>query len=119
MGKRVHVAKCYKIEWGSTEAFNWAHEDFYNTLKALGGDPCWCGTDGEISDDFECSVEDYDDAIANLEVYIADQHLLSESDKITETLEGIRMTAEELLDIMKRYRNEADVYSGYLHFSAF
>ena len=119
MGKRVHVAKRYEIEWGNTEEFNYNHTAFYNALKALGGEPCWYGTDGEICDDFECNVGDYDDAIANLEAYIDNPNLFDESEDIAESIEELEMTPEELLDAMKRYRNEADVHTGYLHFSAF
>lgn len=116
MGKVVHVAKRYEVEWGETAAFNWSDEDFIDTLNALGAD---VARDGQYGDNFEVSVEDYDDAIENLKVYISDPHLLSESDDIAAGLYGLRMTAEELLGTMQRYREEADIHDGWLHFTSF
>lgn len=116
MGKRVHVAKRYEIEWGETTAFNWSDETFIDILNALGAD---VARDGEYSDKFEVCVSDYYDAIENLRVYISDPHLLTESDDIAEGLHKLDMTADELLDTMQRYREEADIHDGWLHFTSF
>ena len=123
MGKYLRVAKRYDIEWGNTESFSWAHDDFFNVLKALGGSPCYCsGDDDYISDDFECDVEKYDGAIKNLEMYISDPAKLSDelnADDIRKRLETLKMPADKVLGIMRDYRNEADVHTGWMHFSAF
>lgn len=116
MGQRVHVAKRYEIEWGETAAFNWSDETFIDILNALGAD---VARDGQYGDNFEVSVEDYDDAIENLKVYISDPHLLTESDDIAAGLNELDMTAEELLDTMQCYREEADIHDGWLHFTSF
>ena len=116
MGKRVHVAKRYEVEWGKTAAFNWSDETFIGILNALGAD---VARDGDDGDNFEVSVSDYYDAIENLKVYISDPHLLSESDDIAVGLYGLGMTADELLDTMQRYREEADIRDGWLHFTSF
>lgn len=116
MGKSVHVAKRYEIEWGETADFNWSDETFIDILTALGADVV---RDGKDSDDFEVGLSDYYDAIKNLRLYISDPHLLTESDDIAAGLYGLGMTAEELLDTMQRYREEADIHDGWLHFTSF
>ena len=116
MGKGVQVAKRYEVEWGETSAFNWGDETFINILNALGAD---VARDGDDGDNFEVSVSDYYDAIENLKVFISDPHLLSESDDIAAGLNELDMTAEELLDTMQCYREEAGIHDGWLHFTSF
>ena len=119
MGKRVHVAKKYVIEYGDTEAFNWCGDKFYDLLNLLGGEPHYVGGDSdEPSDMFECPVKDYEDALKNLVVYISDPALLSESDDIRELLEELKVTADWLLQTMKSYYDEADKHDGWLHFTS-
>lgn len=120
MGKYLHVAKRYEVEWGQTAKFNYSHEEFFDVLRHLGAEPSWYGGDCDIiSDDFEVEVQNYDDAIKNLEVYISNPHLLSESDAIAGDIKRLKTTSEELLKTMKEYRAEADVRSGFLHFAAY
>jgi hypothetical protein len=120
MGKRLHVAKHYEVEFGNTEAFNYSHDKFYDLLGALGGEPNYvCGDVDCPSDIFECTVGDYNDAVQNLEVYISDPDLLDESDDIKEHLDALKLTAEEVLKIMKSYQQEADTRDGYLHFMSY
>ena len=116
MGKRVHVAKRYEVEWGKTAAFNWNDETFIKILDALGGNIARDGEDGDYFDVGACS---YYGAIENLKMYIFDPNLLSESDGIAAGLCKLGITAEELLDIMQRYREEADIHDGWLHFTSF
>ena len=117
MGKRLHVATTYEVKFGKTEAFNYSYDKFYDLLDTLGGEPNYvCGDVDWPSDIFECTVEDYNDAVQNLEVYISDPDLLDESDDIKEHLDALKMTAEEVLKIMKGYQQEADTRDGYLHF---
>ena len=116
MGRKVHVAKRYIIEWGDCAAFNWSDETFIDLLKALGADAI---RDCEYSDDFEVIESEYYDAIENLRVYISDPHMLTERDYIAEGLNKLGITAEELLDTMQRYWEEADIHDGWLHFTSF
>ena len=116
MGRSVHVAKRYEVEWGETAAFNWSDETFIDILNALGADVV---RDGEYSDNFEVGLFGYYDAIEKLRVYISDPHLLNESDDIAAGLHKLGMTAEELLDTMRRYLDEADVRGGWLRFTSF
>ena len=118
MGKRVHVAKRYEVEWGKTADFNWSDETFIDILNALGADVARDG-EYEYSDDFEVGVSDYYDAIENLRLYISDPHLLAESNDIAAGLNELGYTAEELLNIMQCYREEADIRDGWLHFTSF
>lgn len=128
MSSTVHVCKTYKIEYGETSRFNWKSDKFYDLLQLLGGEPNSSDGDGNsYADNFECSKEDYDDAIRNLQAYIADPNIFKESDgddnedgeQIDAILTDMEMTPNELLDTMQRYRKEADVNDGYLHFSVF
>ena len=114
----LHVAKTYKVEYGNTEAFNYKHDQFYELLQELGGEPNWVDCNDEPCDSFECTVGDYNDAVQNLEVYIADPNLIEEGEEIGETLKGLKMTAEQVLKVMKSYLKEADTSDGYLHFAA-
>lgn len=112
------MAKTYVVEYGNTEAFNWKHEQFYELLLALGGEPNWVGNGDEPTDMFECTEGDYNDAVSNLEIYISRPTLFEESEDIRQGLESLGMTAEQVLKIMKDYQKEADTSDGYLHFAA-
>ena len=110
------------MEFGNTEAFNYSHDKFYDLLGALGGEPNYvCGDVDCPSDIFECTVEDYNDAVQNLEAYIADPlaYDCEEETGVREAIEAIGMTAEEVLKIMKSYQQEADTRDGYLHFMSY
>lgn len=118
MGKRVHVAKRYEVEYGDTTGFNWNNEKFYDLLNQLGGEPV--GVDGDYyPDNFESPVSDYDDAVENLKCYIENPKLFENSETITKYLNDLEMTAGELLEKMEAYRKEADTRDGYLHFASF
>ena len=62
MGNRVHVVKKQR-EYGKSEAFNWAFEEFENLLSSLGCNVC---EPNEYSSDFEISCEEYDRAMTIL-----------------------------------------------------
>jgi hypothetical protein len=56
MGNRVHVVKKQR-EYGNSEAFNWAFEEFKDLLRDLGCNVC---EQDEYSSDFEMSCDDYE-----------------------------------------------------------
>ena len=56
MGNRVHVVKKQR-EYGNSEAFNWAFEEFKDLLRDLGCDVC---EQDEYSSEFEMSCDDYE-----------------------------------------------------------
>lgn len=122
MGKRVHVAKRYEVEYGNTEAFNWKDDKFYAVLEMLGGEPNYVNGDSDSpSDMFECTVNDYVDAVENLKVYIESPEVYSASDhaELMEAIMDTGETPESLLKIMQGYLTEADTHDGYLHFASF
>lgn len=119
MGKRVHVASKYEVEYGNTECFNYADDKFIGVLNALGGSVNGFGTDDEATaGGFECPADDYFDALENLKVYISNPTLFQESEDIRKHLEELGMTAEKLLKVMQAYYDEADKRDGYLHFAS-
>lgn len=120
MGKTLHVAKTYVVEWGNTEAFNWSFDKFYDLLKKLGANTCM-GSEDENVYDFEVDQESYETAMANLKQYIEDPDKLSDevdADDIRKAIADLDKTAQEILDIMQEYYDEAHKADGYLHFSA-
>lgn len=119
MEENIRVAKKYSVEYGETRGFHDKTGVFHDLLDALGGEPNYCNYGGIYEDFFNCRTEDYDDAIQNLMVYISDPTLLTESDLIKDALDEAGMTAEEALDLMRRYQQEADTSDGCLHFYVF
>lgn len=122
MGKRVHVAKKYEVEYGSTESFNWKDDKFYAVLELLGAEPNNVGApDDTMSDIFECPAADYRDALENLRVHIESPGVYAPDDQeeVVEAAKECGHTLESLLDVMQRYYDEADKRDGYLHFASF
>ena len=62
MGNRVHVVKKQR-EYGNSEAFNWAFEEFKDLLSSLG---CNVYEQDEYSSDFETPCEEYERAMTIL-----------------------------------------------------
>lgn len=121
MGKRVHVAKKYEVEYGSTESFNYKDDKFYDILLMLGAEPNNVGApDDTMSDIFECPVNDYRDALENLKVHIESPEVYQPEDheEIVEAAREAGHTLESLLDVMQRYYDEADKRDGWLHFAS-
>lgn len=69
MGNRVHVVKKQR-EYGNSEAFNWAFEEFKDLLSSLGCNVC---EQDDYSSDFEMSCEDYERAMTILKRIIKAQ----------------------------------------------
>ena len=62
MGNRVHVVKKQR-EYGSTDAFNWAFEEFKYLLTSLGCNVC---EQDDYSSDFEMTCDEYERAMTIL-----------------------------------------------------
>ena len=121
MGKRLHVAKTYVVEWGNTEAFNWSFDKFYDLLNKLGASTCM-GSEDENVYDFEVEQESYETAMANLNQFIFNPNELPDevdADDIEQAIADLNMKPQEILKIMQDYYAEAHKADGYLHFSAF
>lgn len=122
MGKRVHVASKYEVEYGNTESFNHREYMFFDVLAMLGAEPNNVGAPDEtLSDVYECPVNDYKDALENLKVHIESPEVYPADDH-ADLLEGIKAcghTPESLLKVMQAYYDEADKRDGFLHFASF
>ena len=121
MGKRVYVAKEFKVEFGNTNAFNYKHTEFFDLLDTLGAEPNYINGDEDCpSDMFECTKEDYHDAVENLEVYIdnPDSYGTEIRSDFERSIKALGVEKNELLKLMKDYEKEACTDDGYLHFAA-
>ena len=143
MGKLVHVVKKQR-EYGNSEAFNWAFEEFKDLLSSLGCNVC---EQDEYSSDFEMSCEDYQRAMTILtriieakkkdmdlndidlsdlaspedtpdwEKFDPDDYDLNDVIDNAERLEGYSM--EEILKIMQTFWEERDKNSSWIQFASF
>lgn len=145
MGNRVHVVKKQR-EYGNSEAFNWAFEEFKELLSSLGCNVC---EQDEYSSDFEMSCEDYERAMTIFariieahkkdkdmdlndidfsdlaspedtpDLYKFDPDNYDFNDVIynAESLEGYSM--DDILKIMQTFWEERDKNSSWIQFSSF
>ena len=123
MGKRIHVAKRYEIEYGSAEHLNWKQDEFISVLETLGCSVCRYDNEDYSAGDFEVIAEQYKAAMEQVKAYAKDpenyQNEEVDTDELRDVIEATEETAEDLLKIMQGYYEEADKHDGYLHFSAF
>ena len=143
MGNRVHVVKKQR-EYGNSEAFNWAFEEFKDLLSSLGCDVC---EQDEYSSDFEMSCEDYERAMTILtriieakkkdmdlndidlsdlaspedtpdwEKFDPDNYDFNDVIDNAEKLNGYSL--EEILKIMQTFWKERDKKSSWIQFCSF
>lgn len=145
MGNRVHVVKKQR-EYGKSEAFNWAFEEFKDLLSSLGCNVC---EQDDYSSDFEMSCEEYERAMTILtriiEAKKKDENMdlndidfsdlvspedVSDWDKFdpdkcdfndvidnAKNLQGYTM--EEILDVMQTFWEERDKNSSWIQFCSF
>ena len=135
MGKRVHVVS-KQPEYGATEAFNWACEEFKDLLSNCGANVCG----EEYSDEFELPVEDYERSLTIIKRMKEDPDLTNDdlADLKVETEDGqnnfdpdsidledigasilkLDYTIEELIEILENFYEERDKNSDWIEFSA-
>ena len=145
MGNRVHVVKKQR-EYGNSEAFNWAFEEFKDLLSSLGCNVC---EQDEYSSDFEMSCEDYERAMTILkriikaqkkdkdmdlndidfsdlaspedtpdwEKFDPDSYDFNDVIDYAKRLQDYSM--EEILEIMKTFWEERDKNSSWIQFCSF
>ena len=122
MGKRVHVAKRYEVEWGDNAAFNWKYQEFYKVLQELGAE-VWAEDleFDEMGGDVEVPVEDYETAMESLQTFIQSPDVFTQDyrENLTEAIGKSDTTPEEFLKDMRKFYEIADKRDGYLHFSSF
>ena len=122
MGNRVHVAKAYKVEYADTEAFNWKHTDFFDLLQTLGAEPNWMNGDSDAPDwQFECTKEDYHDAVENLQMHIESPEVYDKEtqEDYLRVISHLEEEPKEVLRLMKEFERLAATDDGYIHFAAF
>ena len=145
MGKRVHVVKKQR-EYGKSEAFNWAFEEFKDLLSSLG---CYVCEQDEYSSDFELSCNDYERAMtiftriieaqkknkdmdlndidfsdlaspedtSDWEKFDPDKYDFNDVIDNAKSLEGYSM--DEILEIMQDFWEERDKNSSWIQFCSF
>ena len=136
MGKRVHVVSKQR-EYGDSEAFNWANEEFKDLLRDLGCNVC---EQDEYSDDFELLTAHYEVAlnilkrmkenpdltnedIADLKYgedddYDAIDPDMIELDDVKDDIEKLGYSLEELINVLENFYDERDKNSSWIQFSA-
>ncbi len=120
MGKSIHVAKRYIVEFGNTAALDDRTEAFIGVLESLGCSVYKYGTEEDATaGGFETPECDYKDAIDNLKAFIKDPSIFEDRGSIKKTIADCGETPESLLAIMQNYLHEADTRNGYLHFLDF
>ena len=145
MGNRVHVVKKQR-EYGKSEAFNWAFDEFKCLLSSLGCNVC---EQDEYSSDCEMLCDEYERAMTILtriieaqkkdkdmdlndidfsdlaspegtpewDYFDPDNYDFNEVIKNAERLQGY--TIEEILKIMQTFWEERDKNSSWVQFCSF
>lgn len=111
MGFRLHVARTYRVEYGSTEAFNYAVEEFHTLLSAL--EVPYSGD--SYDNEFEVDKEEWQRGLKKLK-NLAN---LEEDGKetITDALNGLGCSAEEVIELFESYLRETDPNNYYMKFA--
>lgn len=130
MGHRLHVAKVYRVEYSSHEAFNYKVKEIKDLLNNLDAETCDLEDCDGFCNHFEVNVDDFMSAIEKLENYD------NESDERKEELDGyVRdfafeyMERDKVIDVaeerktiireLKAFLHDGDTNDGYLHFAFF
>ncbi len=116
MGKRLHVAKVYQVEYaGGHEHFNYKIEEFHNLLDAL--HIVYYPDDDCFSEDIEVSKIQWRRGIKKLQQL--DTLPTEEQESINEALRQLETTVSEAISIMKEYLEESDPDNEVLFLSFF
>ena len=108
MGYRLYVAKKYVVEYSSYGEFNWQQEEFRNLMDALEIELCADSGGGELWS-FEVSKGDWERGMETLKSYKDDED-------ITQALQSLGKTREEMVGIMETYLRESDPDYDWLEF---
>lgn len=110
MGKRLHVAKEYKVRYSHYERFNWKCEEFAHLMNILGINFI-SGREDEGVWEFEVTKEDWREGMRMLED--------DEDEAIDEALERLEIDRVDALDIFETYYDEAESDSDFMNFCFF
>ena len=108
MGCRLYVAKKYVVEYSSYGEFNWQQEEFRMLMNSLEIELCSESGGGELWS-FEVSKEDWERGMGILKSYKDDED-------ITQALQSLGKTREEMVGIMETYLRESDPDYDWLEF---
>lgn len=115
MGKRLHVAKTYQVEYaGGKEYFNYKIEEFHDLMKSLGID---CYPDDPFSEDMEiskCKWRKGVKKLKNLSTLNA-----QEQEEITNAVAALDVTVEQLVTIMEEFEAASDPDNCVMYLSFF
>lgn len=132
MGFRVHVIS-KRAEYGDSEAFNWANEEFKDLLRNLG---CTISEDSEdgYSSNWETLVSGYEIAMGILEKMAngdsvdgytftnpeTDEEIEICEDDVKDSIKevGYENRISDLLDTLRTFYNERDKNCDWIMFSA-
>ena len=109
MGCKLYVAKKYVVEYSGYCEFNWQQEEFRTLMEALGIELCADTGGGELWN-FEVSKEDWQ---RGMEALKSDK----DNGAITQALQSLEKTREEMVGIMETYLEESDPDYDWLEFS--
>ena len=113
MGNRLHVAKEYKVEYGTTASFNWGVGAVHSLLSALGV----YYTGEEFDEVFDVYKDDLRHGIDKLKSFDS----LDEDERweIEEPLKDLGKSPMEAYELFTQYLKECDPDIDYLHFCFF
>ena len=138
MGKRVHIAKKFVVEYADGDGFNWKSEEFKNLLNTLN-----VSVSGEdYADDWEVQTAEYDkaleylkanrDAIFNYdsaeetdtEIYNEDVYdsIMALSNKEADDEDAYKtfcLRLDEIVSDMEYFKKKRQKNDDYMHFAAF
>lgn len=116
MGKRLYVAKKYRIEYGSVENYNWKIDEFHHLLSAL--DIEYTGE--ESDDEFEVETNDFFNGLYLLKhLNEQDNEIQEEIKEAISELYGYDFSDELLEKCFKdllAYYVECDHHNSFMHF---
>lgn len=140
MGKRIHVAKKYKVEYALGDGFNWKTEEFRALLSTM---DCYV-TGGEFTDEWEVSTNEYDETLGFLKKHKDDIYNYEEADKTFDngyysyeniydaimelsdkeaesgdSYETFVLRYNEVIDNMEYFKKARQKNDEYMHFAAF
>lgn len=121
MGTKLRVISKQR-EYGNLATLNHKHLLFKTLLCALDAEVFFMN---ENENEFECTVEDYQNAIDNLKKFkITKSHYNNKletdvTNSINITIKELGYTIDELINIMEIYFSQRDMNSDYIQFECY
>lgn len=106
MGKRLHVAKGYKVEYALGDAFNYKTEEIHNLLDACCENE-WPYTGESQDDEFEVEKEDWGQMIEVIKYVYGRDSLITKDDNWFDD-DGVKQSCQNLV---RDYFEDDEKYS--------